>query len=430
MGITHVLRGEDLLSSTPRQIALYEALQGLGIGTGAPRFGHLPIVMGEGNKRLSKRDAGSGLAEYVERGFLPEGLLNYLALLGWGIAEDRDVFSMQEMAEAFDIRRVNPNPARFDLKKLEAINAAHMRLLGVEDLSERLVPFLREADLIEDPPTAAGDPAHRGQRAGPRAHRHPRRGRGHAGVPVPRRRSSTTPADVAEGAQRGRPRGRGRGPRRAGRPRPTGTPPPSRRRCAPSSSRSSGSSPATRSARCGLPSPAGGSHRRCSSPWSCSVASSRWRGSPRRRGARSDVDERGLMSYPQGPQGPRSRRPRRGTRKAPPRRGRPSLSCSPRVAVGAARLGAADVAHPHPEPRTLPADAAHLGLPLVETGRRHPVRRRHVPRVPDRCCCRCSPWSVPLEGGPGTSATGSPRRRPRTRSRPRRCSTSTSAWPR
>ncbi len=153
MGITHVLRGEDLLSSTPRQVALYEALEAIGIGTGAPRFGHLPIVMGEGNKRLSKRDAGSGLAEYVERGFLPAGLLNYLALLGWGIAEDRDVFTMAEMAEAFDIRRVNPNPARFDLKKLEAINAAHMRLLSVEELEQRLLPFLAGADLVSDPPT-------------------------------------------------------------------------------------------------------------------------------------------------------------------------------------------------------------------------------------------------------------------------------------
>ena len=153
MGITHVLRGEDLLSSTPRQVALYEALQAIGIGQGAPRFGHLPIVMGEGNKRLSKRDAGSGLSDYVSRGFLPEGLLNYLALLGWGIAEDRDVFTMSEMAETFDIRRVNPNPARFDLKKLEAINAAHMRMLSIEDLERRLLPFLHEADLVQDPPT-------------------------------------------------------------------------------------------------------------------------------------------------------------------------------------------------------------------------------------------------------------------------------------
>ena len=148
MEITHVLRGEDLLSSTPRQIALYEALAELGIGHGAPRFGHLPIVMGEGNKRLSKRDRGSGLAEYIERGFLPEGILNYLALLGWGIAEDRDVFTMTEMAEAFDIRRVNPNPARFDYKKCEAINAAHLRALSVEDLTERMVPVLQRAGVL------------------------------------------------------------------------------------------------------------------------------------------------------------------------------------------------------------------------------------------------------------------------------------------
>ncbi len=153
MQVTHVLRGEDLLSSTPRQIPLYDALRAIGVGRGAPRFGHLPIVMGEGNKRLSKRDKGSGLSEYVERGFLPEGVLNYLALLGWGIGEDRDVFSMAEMAEAFDIRRVNPNPARFDLKKCEAINAAHMRLLTVEDMTERVIPFLAGAGLVSDPPT-------------------------------------------------------------------------------------------------------------------------------------------------------------------------------------------------------------------------------------------------------------------------------------
>lgn len=148
MEITHVLRGEDLLSSTPRQIALFEALTELGVGRGAPRFGHLPIVMGEGNKRLSKRDKGSGLTEYIERGFLPEGILNYLALLGWGIADDRDVFTMAEMAEAFDIRRVNPNPARFDLKKLEAINAAHLRALSVEDLTGRMVPHLQRAGIL------------------------------------------------------------------------------------------------------------------------------------------------------------------------------------------------------------------------------------------------------------------------------------------
>jgi glutamyl-tRNA synthetase len=153
MGITHVLRGEDLLSSTPRQIPLYRELQRLGVGSGPPRFGHLPMVMGEGNRKLSKRDPGSGLLEYVDRGFLPEGLLNYLALLGWGIADDRDVFTMEEMAAAFDVRRVNPSPARFDLKKLEAINSAHMRLISLPDLTERVIPFLAESGLVDEPIT-------------------------------------------------------------------------------------------------------------------------------------------------------------------------------------------------------------------------------------------------------------------------------------
>ena len=153
MGITHVLRGEDLLSSTPRQIALYEALIELGIAHLVPRFGHLPYVMGEGNKKLSKRDPQASLLGYREAGFLPEGLLNYLALLGWAIAEDRDVFSLDEMVAAFDIARVNPNPARFDLKKAEAINAAHMRLLPVSEMAERVVPHLVGAGVLSDPPT-------------------------------------------------------------------------------------------------------------------------------------------------------------------------------------------------------------------------------------------------------------------------------------
>lgn len=154
MGITHVLRGEDLLSSTPRQIVLHEALAQLGIGSGrTPRFGHLPIVMGEGNRRLSKRDAGSGLAEYRNRGFLPEGLLNYLALLGWSISDDRDVFTMVEMVEAFNILRVNASPARFDLKKCESINGSHIRMLPVEELARRLVPFLAREGVVTDPPS-------------------------------------------------------------------------------------------------------------------------------------------------------------------------------------------------------------------------------------------------------------------------------------
>jgi glutamyl-tRNA synthetase len=157
MGITDVLRGEDLLPSTPRQIALYAALTDVGVAQGTPRFGHLPYVTGEGSKKLSKRDPQSNLDIYRERGFLPEGFANYLALLGWSIAEDRDIFSMAEMVEKFDVTRVSANPARFDLKKAEAINATHLRALPVEEFIERVIPYLATAGLISDPPTAEQD---------------------------------------------------------------------------------------------------------------------------------------------------------------------------------------------------------------------------------------------------------------------------------
>jgi glutamyl-tRNA synthetase len=142
MGITHVLRGEDLLSSTPRQIALYHALIAIGVTTFIPRFGHLPYVMGDGNKKLSKRDPESNLFHHRVRGFIPEGLVNYLALLGWSLTHDRDVFSIAEMTAAFDVEDVNPNPARFDVKKAESINGDHIRLLSTEEFAERLVPYL------------------------------------------------------------------------------------------------------------------------------------------------------------------------------------------------------------------------------------------------------------------------------------------------
>ena len=142
MGITHVLRGEDLLSSTPRQVALHRALVELGVEQAIPRFGHLPYVMGEGNKKLSKRDPESNLLHHRDRGFIPEGLLNYLSLLGWSLAPDRDVFSRDEMVAAFDVVDVNPNPARFDQKKADAINADHIRLLSEEDFGDRILPYL------------------------------------------------------------------------------------------------------------------------------------------------------------------------------------------------------------------------------------------------------------------------------------------------
>ncbi|TCO57049.1 glutamate--tRNA ligase [Actinocrispum wychmicini] len=153
MRITHVLRGEDLLPSTPRQIALFHALKRIGVAETVPVYAHMPLVRGEGNKKLSKRDPESNLFLYRERGFLPEGLLNYIALLGWAIADDRDVFSMSEMVQAFDIGKVSSNPARFDMKKAEAINATHLRALSQEDFVERTLPYLAAAGLVGEKPT-------------------------------------------------------------------------------------------------------------------------------------------------------------------------------------------------------------------------------------------------------------------------------------
>jgi glutamyl-tRNA synthetase len=151
MGVTHVLRGEDLLSSTPRQIALYLALIELGVTDFVPRFGHMPFVRGNGTKKLSKRDPESNLFLHRDRGFIPEGLLNYLALLGWSIAPDRDVFTQDEFVAAFDIVDVNPNPASFDQRKADSINGDHIRMLAADDFEQRIVPYL--AGVISEPPT-------------------------------------------------------------------------------------------------------------------------------------------------------------------------------------------------------------------------------------------------------------------------------------
>jgi len=151
MGITHVLRGEDLLSSTPRQMAVYAAM---GVKPeDYPAFGHLPFVMGSDNVKLSKRNAESGIAYWRREGFLPEAMVNYLALLGWSIGEDREDFSLAEMAAAFTLERVNVNPARFDVKKLEAINGDKIRALPADQFAARITPFLQRSGLVAHPPT-------------------------------------------------------------------------------------------------------------------------------------------------------------------------------------------------------------------------------------------------------------------------------------
>lgn len=155
MRITHVIRGEDLLSSTPRQIAMHRALIAIGEAERVPAFAHLPLVLGDGAKKLSKRDPESNLFLHRERGFVREGMINYLALLGWSIGADRDIFTPEELVAAFDVREVNPNPARWDQKKAEAINAEHLRLLDTGEFTSRLLPLLQDAGAVPVPTTMA-----------------------------------------------------------------------------------------------------------------------------------------------------------------------------------------------------------------------------------------------------------------------------------
>jgi glutamyl-tRNA synthetase len=154
MKITHVVRGEDLLSSTPRQIAVYRAM-GL-TDEEFPVFAHLPFVMGQDNSKLSKRHGAVTVGQFRTDGYLPEAMCNYLALLGWSLGDgDREEFDLAELAREFTLDRVNRSPARFDPKKLDSINGAWIRRLAPDDFAARLVPFLAEAGLITDPPTDA-----------------------------------------------------------------------------------------------------------------------------------------------------------------------------------------------------------------------------------------------------------------------------------
>ena len=153
MEITHVVRGEDLLSSTPRQIAVYRVM---GVPADrVPVFAHLPYVLGPDGQRLSKRNGVVSINWYREQGFLPEAICNYLALLGWSPGENRESFTLAEMAEEFDLARVNKNSAQFDVRKLEAINGDKIRALEPADFAARITPFLARAGLVTDPPSAS-----------------------------------------------------------------------------------------------------------------------------------------------------------------------------------------------------------------------------------------------------------------------------------
>ncbi|MGH2770306.1 MAG: glutamate--tRNA ligase [Actinomycetota bacterium] len=147
MGITHVIRGLDIQSATPRQILLHRQL-----GNPIPAYAHLPLILGADRQPLSKRHGVVSVAWYREHGFLPEAMVNYLAFLGWGLGEEA-ILSRQELLAHFRLQDVNASPSMFDLKKMDWMNGEHIRALEDDDLEARLAPWLVSAGLTSDPPS-------------------------------------------------------------------------------------------------------------------------------------------------------------------------------------------------------------------------------------------------------------------------------------
>jgi glutamyl-tRNA synthetase len=147
--VTHVVRGEDHLSNTPKQLLVLEAAKAVGIGADAPLplYAHLPLLHGPDGKKLSKRHGAASVQELRDAGYLPEAVRNYLALLGWGAGDDETVLSTEELIERFTLERVSRNPARFDEVKLKWLNGIYIRNLPVAELTRRLEAFTGRADL-------------------------------------------------------------------------------------------------------------------------------------------------------------------------------------------------------------------------------------------------------------------------------------------
>jgi glutamyl-tRNA synthetase len=145
MQITHVIRGEDHISNTPKQIMLLRAM-----GAEPPGYGHVSLIMGEDGSRLSKRHGATALSAYEETGYLPEAMMNFLALLGWSPGGDREIMTWVEMVRDFDIDDVAGTAAIFNSKKLLWMNGQYIRSLSDEDLAERFTPFLVKAGLLAE----------------------------------------------------------------------------------------------------------------------------------------------------------------------------------------------------------------------------------------------------------------------------------------
>ena len=158
-GITHVVRGEDHLSNTPKQLLVLQAAKAVGFGTehAEPLYAHLPLLHGPDGKKLSKRHGAASVQELREAGYLPEAVRNYLALLGWGSGDDATVLSTEQLVERFELERVSRNPARFDEVKLRWLDGIYVRGLSVSELADRVLGYLR----VSDPQAASAAEADR-----------------------------------------------------------------------------------------------------------------------------------------------------------------------------------------------------------------------------------------------------------------------------
>lgn len=145
MGITHVIRGEEWLPSTPKHVYLYECF-----GWEQPQYVHLSNILNDDHKKLSKRQGDVSVGDFLKKGYLPEALINFLALLGWSPENEQEIFSMDELIEAFDLSRINKSGAVFDRAKLDWMNAHYIKELPIETLTERMIPYLLEAGYITE----------------------------------------------------------------------------------------------------------------------------------------------------------------------------------------------------------------------------------------------------------------------------------------
>jgi glutamyl-tRNA synthetase len=148
MAITHVVRGEDHLSNTPKHIALLRAL-----GYREPRFGHIPLILNPDRSKMSKRKSQTAITDYREQGYLPEAMVNFLAFLGWSPGTGEELFDLDGLVRAFELEKVQSSPAVFDQAKLDSVNGLHIRALSPAEFAERLAPFV--PDLSPDLRAAA-----------------------------------------------------------------------------------------------------------------------------------------------------------------------------------------------------------------------------------------------------------------------------------